>query len=122
MEHSEHRHTSLGKNENCTLICAHLIATDDAQYLGSGFLGPVAGNLPYDGWRYKFKPPKDDKSGIPPLNVVYTTAFSKEGCVPIVMGAHYPDGNIEDQLIMYSNFQPKLTDPSAFTLPKICFA
>ena len=56
------------------------IVADDAVYLGSSYLGPVAGKLAFDGWRFKIDP-----------NMLVTMAFTTDSCVPLVEGVSFTD-------------------------------
>ncbi|XP_076449263.1 uncharacterized protein LOC143285736 [Babylonia areolata] len=86
---------------------------DDAEYLGSTYMGPMSGGLPYDGWRFKLT--KNSTS------MIATLAVSKNSCVPLVEGVGFPNNKELNQLYMFSAYQPKLTDPDAFNLPKSCY-
>ena len=53
---------------------------DDALYLGSTYLGPAAGKLAYDGWRFKIDP-----------NMLVTMALTTDGCVHLMEGVSFTD-------------------------------
>ncbi|XP_076460153.1 uncharacterized protein LOC143293123 [Babylonia areolata] len=86
---------------------------NDAEYLGSTYMGPMSGGLPYDGWRFKLT--KNSTS------MIATLAVSKNSCVPLVEGVGFPNNKDWNQMYMLSSYQPRLWAPSAFKLPKSCF-
>ena len=56
------------------------IVADDALYLGSSYLGPVAGKMAYDGWRFNVGP-----------KMLVTMYFTTDSCVPFMGGVTYTD-------------------------------
>merc|ERR1711963_27226 len=93
---------------------------DDAVYIGSNYLGPLSGGLPYDGYRLKV-------GGIDVL-----IALSKADCVPVLQGVHGPGINTTYLYILrvnvaginttylYTTTKFTLSDPSQFDLPPSC--
>ncbi|KAK7506184.1 hypothetical protein BaRGS_00002296, partial [Batillaria attramentaria] len=79
---------------------------DDAQYLGSTYLGPVSA-LPYDGWRFKMTN----------SDVMVTIAMSTTGCVPLVEGV---SSGTENKTYLFTAFQPGIKNPEWFDLPASC--
>ncbi|KAK7103756.1 uncharacterized protein [Littorina saxatilis] len=77
-----------------------------AQYMGGTYLGPRLGGLQYDGWRYK----------IPGSDSVFTTAFTKLGCVPLVQGI--TSSEIQNGLFFFTTFGEGLASP--IDIPEAC--
>jgi len=78
---------------------------DDAVYIGSNYLGPLAGGLPYDAYRLK----------VGAIDVLI--ALSKADCVPVLQGVHGPGINTT---YLYTTTKFTLSDPSQFDLPPSC--
>ncbi|KAK7507869.1 hypothetical protein BaRGS_00000834, partial [Batillaria attramentaria] len=83
---------------------------DDAEYLGSTYLGPV-NSLPYDSWRYRYTGTQANM----------TMAFSTQGCVPILESLVGDLGfGPVDFTYLFTTVKQDIEDPSVFNIPRSC--
>lgn len=85
----------------------------DATYLGSSYIG-LPGSLNYDGWKYPYPGTGNDTT--------ITVAFSREGCVPIVIKILGNMNGPVDSIFLYNTYVPDNIDPTVFELPASCNA
>jgi hypothetical protein len=82
---------------------------DDAQYLGTSYMGPLLSPLTYDGWRFTMKP-----------NLEITIALTRKDCIPLLENVKIPGPPASNTMLWFNQFQPKLINPDAFVLPPSC--
>jgi len=82
---------------------------EDAQNLGSTYLGALGHGLSYTGYRFT----------LPKTNLEITLAATAD-CVPLVEGVRVPQQPKADQLYLFTSFESKIVDPMKMELPESC--